>query len=214
MAETQTTIVYQKMKEKIEKGEYSPAQSLPEAALAKEYGVSRNTIKKVLLMLENDAYVTMDLNKGARVSSYSKEEVLQFLELREVLEGFIIRQAIPCITEENLKTLKGILSEMKEDLASGNLLHYSSGNHRFHQIIYDACPNHPAVEMTLRLKNQMKKYNSKTILVPKRGEHSFAEHSAIYEAIANRDPEQGEKLIKEHIHNVRNTFDEYYSILF
>ena len=46
MAETQTTIVYNKIKSKIESGEYSPAQSLPEAALAKEYGVSRNTIHR------------------------------------------------------------------------------------------------------------------------------------------------------------------------
>ena len=57
MAETQTTIVYNKIKKKIESGEYSPAQSLPEATLAKEYNVSRNTIKKALLMLENDAYL-------------------------------------------------------------------------------------------------------------------------------------------------------------
>ena len=91
---------------------------------------------------------------------------------------------------------------------------YSAGNRKFHQIIYDACPNHPAVEMTLRLKNQMKKYNSKTILVPKRGEYSLAEHTAIYEAIRKRDPDEGENRIREHIRNVRNVFDTYYSILF
>ena len=114
MAETQTTIVYNKIKKKIETGEYSPAQSLPEAALAKEYNVSRNTIKKALLMLENDAYVTMDLNKGAKVRSYSKSEVLQFLELREVLEGFIIQKAVPVITVADIARLKSILDRMAQ----------------------------------------------------------------------------------------------------
>ena len=116
MAITQTTIVYDKIKQKIESGEYSPAQSLPESALAKEYNVSRNTIKKALLMLENDAYVSMDLNKGAKVRSYSKDEVIQFLELREVLEGFIIRKAVPAFTEKNIKLLKTILDKMVKHL--------------------------------------------------------------------------------------------------
>ena len=58
----QTTIVYQRLKEKIESGVYSPAESLPEVELATEYGVSRNTVKKALLMLESDAYVTIEQN--------------------------------------------------------------------------------------------------------------------------------------------------------
>ena len=47
MAETQTTTVYNKIKAQIEGGEYSPAQSLTEAALAQEHGVSRNTINSI-----------------------------------------------------------------------------------------------------------------------------------------------------------------------
>ena len=194
MAETQTTTVYNKIKAQIEGGEYSPAQSLTEAALAQEHGVSRNTIKKALLMLENDGYVTMDLNKGAKVASYSKTEVLQFLELREMLEGFIIRLAVPAFKDAEIKKL-GKLQE-------------------FHKIIYAACPNQPAVEVTLRLKNQMKKYNSKTILIPGRSDHSLQEHTEIYEAIRDRDADRAEICIKKHIHNVRDVFEQYYALLF
>ena len=214
MAETQTTIVYNKIKSKIESGEYSPAQSLPEAALAKEYGVSRNTIKKALLMLENDAYVTMDLNKGAKVSSYSKEEVIQFLELREVLEGFIIHKAVPAFTETNIKKLKAILDKMTAYKAEDDLLIYSKCNQEVHKIIYAACPNKTAVETTLKLKNQMRKYNSKTILIHGRPEQSLAEHTAIYNAICSRDVAKAEECIRTHIRNVKNTFDQYYSFLF
>ncbi len=214
MAETQTTIVYKKMKKKIENGEYSPAQSLPELALSKEYNVSRNTIKKVLLMLENDGYVTMDLNKGAKVTSYSKEEVLQFLDLREVLEGFIIRLAVPEFTKKDTDKLKSIIDKMNKYAADGALMDYSACNQEFHKAIYANCPNKPAVEMTLKLKNQMKKYNSKTILIPGRSDHSLEEHTAIYEAIRDKDADRAEAEIKKHIHNVRCVFEQYYSFLF
>lgn len=214
MAETQTTIVYKKMKEQIESGAYSPAQSLPELALSKEYNVSRNTIKKVLLMLENDGYVTMDLNKGAKVTSYSKDEVLQFLELREVLEGFIIRLAVPNFGKEETDKLKSIVDQMKIYARNGALMEYSACNQEFHNLIYASCPNKPAVDMTLKLKNQMKKYNSKTILIPGRSDHSLEEHTAIYEAIRDKDTDRAETEIKKHIHNVRCVFEQYFSFLF
>ena len=214
MAITQTTIVYDKIKQKIESGEYSPAQSLPESALAKEYNVSRNTIKKALLMLENDAYVSMDLNKGAKVRSYSKDEVIQFLELREVLEGFIIRKAVPAFTEKNIKLLKTILDKMVKFKTDGDLLNYSKCNQEFHKIIYSSCPNQTAVDTTLKLKNQMRKYNSKTILILGRSEQSLEEHTAIYNAINKRDANEAAKCIQEHISNVKHVFEEYYDFLF
>ena len=80
--QNQTMLVYESIKKRIDEGFYSPAESLREAALAEEYSVSRNTIKKALLMLENDAYVSIEQNKGARVRSYSKTEVLDFLQLQ------------------------------------------------------------------------------------------------------------------------------------
>ncbi len=214
MTANQAAIVYDKIKEKIESGEYSPAQSLPEVALSKEYNVSRNTIKKVLLMLENGGYVTMDLNKGAKVASYSKEELLQFMDLREVLEGFIIRQAIPAFTEEDIAAMKEILDNMTSFKAKSDLVSYSACNQKFHRIIYDACPNRPAAEITVNLKERMRKYNGKSILVPGRSDNSLEEHTAIYEAIRRRDADRAEELIRMHVHHVRDVLEQYYSFLF
>lgn len=214
MAETQTTIVYNKIKKKIENGDYSPAQSLPEAALAKEYNVSRNTVKKALLMLENDAYVSMDLNKGAKVRSYSKNEVLQYLELREVLEGFIIKKTVPAITASNIARLKSILDKMTVYKNNNELLNYSKCNQEFHNIIYASCPNQTAVDTTIKLKNQMRKYNSKTILIHGRSEQSLTEHTEIYNAIHDRDVEKADEYMQAHIRNVRHTFEQYYEFLF
>lgn len=209
-----TTVVYENLKQRIEEGYYSPAESLPEIELATEYNVSRNTIKKALLMLEKDAFVSIEQNKGAKVRSYSKTEVLEFLELREELEGFIIRLAVPYFDEENLQKLSNLLDEMAECRSRSDLIAYSACNQRFHQIIYDTCPNRTAVDVTIRLKNQMRKYNGKTILIPGRDANSYQEHQAIYQALRDHDVSLAEELIRQHIRNVRHTFDEYYSLLF
>lgn len=210
----QTTQVYEDLKKKIIKGDYSPSESLPEQELSNQYGVSRNTIKKVLLMLEKESLVTIELNKGAKVRSYSLNEVLEFLELRSCLEGFIIRQAVPAITNEQLHNLEQTLNIMKQHYNNHELLLYSQNNQIFHQIIYDACPNRTAVNMTISLKNQMRKYNTKTILIPGRDNQSFSEHHAIYEAVKNRDAELAQALMSRHILNVRKTFEENFTLLF
>lgn len=210
----QTKEVYNSLKDKILKGEYSPSESLREQDLSSQYGVSRNTIKKCLLMLEKEGLVTIELNKGAKVRSYSLEEVLEFLELRATLEGFIIRKAVPAFTEEQISKLEETFNVMKQHYDNHELVEYSQGNQRFHKIIYDACPNRTAVDLTINLKNQMRKYNTKTILIPGRSTQSYAEHLAILEAIKNRDDALAEALMFSHINNVRKTFKENYSLLF
>lgn len=210
----QTTEVYDSLKDKILKGEYSPSESLREQDLSNQYGVSRNTIKKCLLMLEKEGLVTIELNKGAKVRSYSLNEVLEFLELRATLEGFIIRKAVPAFSEEQITKLEEIFNIMKKHCDNSELIEYSQGNQLFHKIIYEACPNRTAVDLTTSLKNQMRKYNTKTILIPGRSTQSFDEHLAILNAIKKRDAALAESLMVTHINNVRKTFEENYFLLF
>ena len=87
-------------------------------------------------------------------------------------------------------------------------------NQQFHAIIYDVCPNRAATDLLLRLKAQMRKYNGKTILVPNRDTRSHMEHRAILEAIKRRDPIQAEAKVRAHVESVRQTFDDYFSLLF
>ena len=215
MAKTNsTTMVYESLKDKILRGIYSTSASLPEVELANEYNVSRNTIKKALLMLENDGYVTIEMNKGAKVRSYSSQEVLDYLQLRVELEGFIVRLAVPCITEAQFQRLEGIITQMGQRQKDGDLMGYSALNQQFHAIIYDACPNKTATDILIKLKQQMRNYNMKTILVPGRNTHSLQEHKAILEAIRLRDAAGAEAAVRTHVDSVRRTFQENLALLF
>lgn len=207
--------VYESLKKKkIEAGSLSPSENLREVELANQYKVSRNTIKKALLMLERDTLVTIEQNKGAKVRSYSLDEVLDFLELRSVLEGFIIRLACAVLSETDIENMKRILDTMRVLKDRQELVSYSQHNQKFHQVIYDACPNKTATNLLMNLKNQMKKYNTKTILIPKRSDQSFGEHEAIFEAVKkNGDPQGAESLMITHIMNVRKVFQENYQLL-
>ncbi len=207
-------MVYAALKEKILNGGFSPSESLPETELAAAHGVSRNTVKKALLMLESEGLVTIEQNKGAKVRAYSKREVLEYLEVRETLEGLLIRLSLPLITDAQIHAMSDQLEQMRRHKAEGDLQAYSKSNRAFHQVLYNVCPNKTMVDIITNLKDQMRKYNSKTILIPGRCEQGLHEHEQILAAITARDVRKAEKAMTQHIRNVRQVFDQYFDLLF
>lgn len=142
--------IFNDIREQIIKGGYPPSFSLTEMDLSQKYCVSRSTIKKCLMMLEAEGLVSIERNRGARVRVYSIDEVLEFLEIREELEGFIIRNAVKSITDEQIHQLEDLMKQMKQLLEQHNLLAYSRCNQSFHEILHSACTNRTAVEVTDR----------------------------------------------------------------
>jgi DNA-binding GntR family transcriptional regulator len=139
---------------------------------------------------------------------------MDLMELRATLEGFITRLAVPNLTDQDIHKAEDILAEMLEYKKNGELMKYSANNQLFHQIIFSRCPNRKAVEVMLSLKEQMKKYNGKTILIPGRSDNSYNEHAAILDALRSRNAPLAEERVQTHILNVRKIFDEYYQLLF
>jgi DNA-binding GntR family transcriptional regulator len=84
---------YQRLKQDIMSGAYSPNERLVEAPLTRALGVSRNTLRTVLARLEQEGLVVLEPNRGGRVRAFSLEEAHDMLRVREVLEGLIARLA-------------------------------------------------------------------------------------------------------------------------
>ena len=209
----QTNQVHQTLRQRILDGVFRPSQSLTEVALAADLGVSRATVRKALLKLESENLVVIEENKRARVRWFSIEEVMQYLEVRELLEGFVIRQSVPFLTNKELKEMRAILAAMKKCLKAHDLLQYSQNNWRFHDVIYRVCPNRPAVEMVMAIKNQLKRYNIKTMLVQGRGEDSLEEHGKILAALERRDADGAETQMRRHIANLRTILRTHFELL-
>ena len=210
----QTNQAYQEIKHRILNGTLRPSESLTEMGLASELGVSRSTVKNALLKLESESLVVIMQNKSARVRSFSIEEVLQNIQVRELLEGFIVSLSAPLLSEEDLAELGAILKEMEACFEAKDFMQYSQNNWRFHDVLYRVCPNKAAVEITMDIKNQLKRYNLRTILVRGRDESSLQEHRGILQALMARDTARAEALMREHIANVGAVLKDNYSLLF
>jgi DNA-binding GntR family transcriptional regulator len=208
-----TDFTYQFLKEKILDGTYKPSQKVTENELSEIIGVSRNTVKKALLKLEQENLVKIENNKGAFIQSFTQEEVLNYLEIREVLEGLVARSAAKHISDHELQKLEGVFGEMSLHIQNNSFDEYSHLNKEFHNIIYNASKKEQAVNMINMIKTQLLRYHFRTILVPGRNQDSYNEHKTVLEALHAHDEELAETAVKAHIANVRNTIEKNFNYL-
>lgn len=81
---------YETIKEKILNGQLRTGDRVPENVIAKELGISRTPVRRALMMLETEGFLTIESNRGAIVCE-SKVTVGKFIEMLEMLELFTIK---------------------------------------------------------------------------------------------------------------------------
>lgn len=209
----QTDMAYQYIREKILSGVFKPSQKLTEVQLTEMTGVSRNTIKKALLKLEQENLVVTEDNKGATIKSFTLEEIKNYLEIRGALEGLVARSVARNISNSDLNKMKAMLEQMENLLTGNEFDKYSEKNKEFHAVIFDSAPNKQAVEIITMIRTQLSRYQLRTILVPGRSEVSLKEHYAIYEAFLERDEKKAEEAVKKHISSVSEVIGQNYHYL-
>lgn len=209
MRESKVTIIFNQIKNDINEGKYSPNEKLIESDLAAAYETSRNTIRHVLALLEKDNLVSIEPHKGAKVATLKLKDLVNLTELRAEVEAYIVRKVTPVMLEEDIAKLQEVYSRMEQSIQHNDYKNHTDHNNAFHEIIYSKCDNKVAVDLVRDLKNQVAKYNFKTILLPGRQGATLAEHKEILEAIIEGDAELASQKTKEHIYSVRDTLITY-----
>jgi DNA-binding GntR family transcriptional regulator len=82
------------LRTRILEGELAPGTPLREEALAGEYDVARHTLRSALRALQGEGIVQILPNRGARVTSLSREDVRGLSDLRVALEVESARRAL------------------------------------------------------------------------------------------------------------------------
>lgn len=204
---------FEKAKKQILTGVYRPSEALTESTLCADLGVSRTTVKKVLLMLAQEGLVTVEQNKSCRVKSFSLDEIIEMLEVRAVLERYVMKNAVTHMRPEALTKLDDCIQNMKRCVQQRKPLEYSGFNNRFHQTIYNLCTNKTASDMVLQMKAQISRYDLRTILLPGRDEQSLQEHTLIYEALRDGASDRAADLIEQHVRSIQKLLTEHAMLL-
>lgn len=207
------TDAYHQLKNAILNGEWKPGERLGEEQLSKQLRISRNTLRLVLAHLENDGLVDAEPFKGRRVAKLSLDKARQVLEARQLLEGATAKLVVIHVTDGDIDALAGILAQMKVAGSTDDYDQYSLLNGQFHHTIYNAAQNAVISQILLELKTRLVRVQYRTALVPGRTSQSLREHTAIFEALRNRDADAADQAMQQHVRHVWETIRDHHRLL-
>jgi DNA-binding GntR family transcriptional regulator len=199
--------VYLQLRDDIVSGALPPGAVLREAELATRFGVSKTPLRDALVRLQKDRFVEIPPYRSAVVVGYSRDDLREIYELRELLEGACARQAAFRISADALADLSRIVRASAECVPGGAVIGGREDElaglfDEFDLVMYAQSRNSRVAEMVGNIRGHIQRIGRLTTGIPGRLVKSVPEHQAIYEAIVQRDGTAAETLMRRHILSV------------
>ncbi|MGE8051430.1 GntR family transcriptional regulator [Pseudomonas monteilii] len=201
-SETISEQVFRQIQSAIVTGEMAPGSKISEPELAKSYGISRGPLREAIHHLEGLRLVRRMPHQGARVVSLALEELVELYQVRESLEGLACRLAAQRMTHAEVDQLRFLLDTHKNDSAfqAGLGYYQQDTDDDFHYRIIQGSGNQSLARIFCdELYQLFRMYRIQFSATPSRPIHAFAEHHRILDAIANRDGELADLLMRRHV---------------
>jgi DNA-binding GntR family transcriptional regulator len=192
--------VHEYLRDEILADNLPPGTELQEVALAASLGVSRGPVREALGRLSAEGLVTIRPRTGAVVRSLSKEEFVEAYQVREALETFALRLAVPRLTEEEALRLEALIDRMVEQAEADDVPRFFAANSAFHEALVEASGNRRLQELHHQVTRQLGRYRMRSLALRGNLKRSIAEHRAILRAASRGDTERAVRLLIEHIH--------------
>lgn len=178
-----------------------------ESELANQLGVSRTPVREALIRLETTGMISLRPGKGALLSPVSDKDYIEWLQLREQLEGFATREAALNASQRDVERLKAIFEQfVAEDESEAEQDAYGKANVLFHKEIIKLADNSLLEKVWHAFGHRQTTYRRQTIKRLHRSCDSLREHLAIIDAIEQRDADLAERLAREHVRALYQAF--------
>jgi len=192
-------------------GDIPLGSKISEPEIAKRLNVSRGPLREAIMRLEGLGLIERIPHVGARVVSFSLNNLCELYAVREPLEGMAARLAARNITDEEIRELDGLLNTHSShiDQVEGKSYFHQQGDFDFHYRIIKASRNSKLVTLLCdELYHLVRMYRYQSPKSPSRPTKALQEHKFILQAIRDRDEELAEMLMRRHISGSRKLIEQ------
>jgi DNA-binding GntR family transcriptional regulator len=197
---TLTTSVYQQLRADILKGKLRPGEKLRAEALRQRFRTGSSPIREALNRLLAEGFVSLEEQKGFRVSTVSNAEFAELLRARCWIDSTAIMESAKRLSlewEENLVLALHRLSKSSRGDASDESVDWEERHRAFHLALVGGCGSRWMIRISEQLFDAAERYRLLTTnQLSERDE--LAEHRAIVAACISGDGEKAAKLLERH----------------
>ena len=186
-------------------GSLAPGQALSVPELSRQLDVSRSPVREAVLALVAHGLAVEQPRRGVAVAEIEAADMLEIHEVREGVEAQAARlcaqRARPALLHQIAELLQRQAVIVERNDAPG----WFQTNADFHRLIAAGAGNRRLSEVLLVLEDQMRLGLRQVSSDRDQRQRGLAEHQAILAAIAGREPDTAERMMREHIRLTRET---------
>jgi DNA-binding GntR family transcriptional regulator len=178
---------------------FAPGDRLRESAIASQLGVSRNTVREAVRMLELGGLVQYEVNRGAVVISPTPQKVDDLYVARERLETAAVSRAP---TPAGLQRLEEAFESLVRATEIGDAAVIVREDLLFHSTIVSFLGSSRLDEFYAELTRELRFYLMVLSVADREFEHPsslVAEHLAVLSAVRSGKPRLAVKEVRHHI---------------
>lgn len=188
--------VYKSILAAIQQGIYARGERIREDEVARSLGVSRTPVREALSRLQARGLLEMSVG-GLVVTELTRPQIIELYAVREILEGSAARFAAQHASPAEIASMHHLNEAFGNSL--DDVERITRINRDLHRAIGEAAHNHYLLRLIDELRDSLALLAETTLTVKGRPEKALAEHTALIDAIARRNPDDAEHFAREHI---------------
>jgi DNA-binding GntR family transcriptional regulator len=193
--------IVEDLKAGIASGKFKPGQRLVEIHLSNVLGVTRGKIREALRKLEQDGFVQIIPNVGARVAEFSQKDIEHIYDLMSVVEGLAVRVITPFLTDEQLKRIEALINKVE---TARKPTQFFELNNELHSFLITLSENDHLIKLTENFMFRIRCLNLQCLFSPGQMAASVKEHKKILGAMKARKAAKAEQLMRNHLLYAKN----------
>ncbi|MER6139683.1 GntR family transcriptional regulator [Streptomyces sparsogenes] len=180
-------------------GELAPGEVYSAPALAERFGVSPTPVREAMQQLAGEGAVEVVPNRGFRVARRSARELAELAEVRALLEVPVMLSLAEAIAPERWAGLRPFAEATAAAAAKGDRAAYLEADRTFHQAVLSLAGNQQLVVVAdeLHRRAQWPLVGGQIVRTADLIADA-AEHTALLDALTERDLDAVESLVRDH----------------
>jgi DNA-binding GntR family transcriptional regulator len=187
-------------------GQFADGEELNQVELAKYFNVSRVPIREALRQLQAEGLVRIMAHKKTVVAGLTLDEILEAIEMRAVLEAYLVRKCAPGVDASTMRRLRSLCDEMDRMTDYGS--NWVIKNSEFHRMLYQADDSATMMETVERIHLKVERY-AREAGTDQRLVDAAAEHRQILDRIEKKDYAAAAAQMERHILNTGEAIRRY-----
>ncbi|MGH4036363.1 MAG: GntR family transcriptional regulator [Sphaerochaeta sp.] len=204
-----TNIAFNTIKDRINKYDLVPGDTVSDLNLSSELNMSRTPIREAILMLVQCNLVERKPHKFV-VKDITRKDIKELLDIRVAIETLAVKLIIEKggLTKEEKKELEDLEIKYRASIKAKNYNDNFKYDSQFHTYIVDFAGNERLSGIMKNITIQGERLRWMSILTPTRLDSAVNEHAQIREFLEAGDGENAIKKIDDHLQLTKENYNK------